>query len=346
MVTELPNGNLFAVWYHGSGERTADDVIVEFSRRTKDGKWTPRQTIADTPGFPDCNPTVFVDSKQRLWLLWPIIIANEWHTALMQYKISSDYNGAMPRWEVSEPLLFKPKNFAEKSLAAIQEMRPMAEGNVRFTKTLDEVEKRAKDKYFSRMGWMTRAHPVELQSGRILVPLYSDGYSYSIIAYTDDGGRTWSGSEPIVGVGSIQPSIVRKRDGTLVAYMRDNGPPPKRIMMSESADNGVTWSKVVDTSLPNPGAGAEAINLKDGRWALIYNDLEKGRNSLAVSISDDEGKTWKWTRHLEKEETGSFHYPSLIQTRDGKFHATYSTFISAGKTIRHAAFDVDWVTAK
>lgn len=173
-------------------------------------------------------------------------------------------------------VVVQAEELTEKSLAAIKEMRPMAEGNVRFTKTLDEVEKRAKDKYFSRMGWMTQAHPVELPSGRILVPLYSDGYSYSIIAYTDDGGRTWSGSEPIVGVGSIQPSIVRKRDGTLVAYMRDNGPPPKRIMMSESADNGVTWSKVVDTSLPNPGAGAEAINLKDGGWLSSITTWRRG----------------------------------------------------------------------
>jgi hypothetical protein len=28
----------------------------------------------------------------------------------------------------------------------------------------------AADKYFSRMGWMTRVHPLELPSGRILVP--------------------------------------------------------------------------------------------------------------------------------------------------------------------------------
>ena len=82
------------------------------------------------------------------------------------------------------------------------------------------------------MGWFTRTHPLELPSGRILVPMYSDGYSFGIMAISDDGGITWTASEPIVGAGCIQPSVVRKKDGTLVAYLRDNGPPPKRAHIS------------------------------------------------------------------------------------------------------------------
>jgi len=35
-------------------------------------------------------------------------------------------------------------------------------------------------------GWFTRTHPLELPSGRILVPMYSDGYSYGIMAISDD----------------------------------------------------------------------------------------------------------------------------------------------------------------
>ena len=55
--------------------------------------------------------------------------------------------------------------------------------------------------YFSRMGWFTRTHPQELPSGRILVPMYSDGYSFGIMAISDDRGYTWTASEPIVGRG-------------------------------------------------------------------------------------------------------------------------------------------------
>ncbi len=336
MIVELPSGELFTVWYRGSGERTADDVAIMYSRRQRGRPWTPLRVLADTPGFPDCNPTVFVDKAKQLWLVWPTIVANQWETALLRYRVSSDYKGA-PVWNVfSDDILFVPRNFEKKSLEEIAAMKLPA-------RSTERLEARAKDKYFSRMGWMPRAHPVQLKSGRILIPLYSDGYSYSLMAITDDGGKTWSSSEPLVGAGSIQPSIAQKRDGTLTAYMRDNGPPPKRLHISESTDSGITWSRVRDTEIPNPGSGAEVITLSNGDWALVYNDTEKGRNSLAVSLSEDEGKTWKYTRHLEKQPEGSFHYPSLIEARDGTLHSTYSYFDKAGKTIKHAHFNVHWI---
>jgi predicted neuraminidase len=196
-----------------------------------------------------------------------------------------------------------------------------------------------------RLGWFTRTHPVELSSGRILLPLYSDGFSFSLIGISDDGGQTWYASEPIVGYGNIQPSIVVKKDGSLVAYMRDNGPPPKRIQMSRSTDQGLTWSPAEDSELPNPGTSVEAIALRSGNWIIAYNDLESGRHSLALSMSDDEGATWKWKRNLETREKSQFHYPSVIQAKDGSIHITYSYFVPAGKSIKHARLDEAWIKA-
>jgi predicted neuraminidase len=357
-VVELPNGDLFAVWYHGSGERTADDVIIEGARKIKGRKeWTPRQTVADTPGFPDCNPALFLDSKKKLWLFWPVILANEWHTALLKYRVSTNYSDsrALPKWDLSEDLLFKPRNFTERVRAAVDaRLKGAAPGSQQET-YLKQIHERAGDKYFMRMGWMPRAHPTELPSGRIIVPLYSDGYDFSLMAITDDGGRTWTTSEPLPGAGNVQPSIVRRKDGSLAAYFRDNGPAPKRILFSESKDEGITWSPAIDTDLPNPGSGVEAIVLQDGTWALIYNDTERERYSLAVALSDDEGRTWKWKRHLEldtrTDRRGSFHYPSILQARDGTLHATYSLFLNhlpadaPRKTIKHAHFNVAWIKA-
>ena len=89
MIVELPNGDLFVCWFHGSGERTADDVVVRGARLRKGSKaWTAPFLLADTPGYPDTNATLFLDPKKRLWLMWPTILANEWHTALMKYKIA------------------------------------------------------------------------------------------------------------------------------------------------------------------------------------------------------------------------------------------------------------------
>ena len=340
-IVELPGGELFVCWYHGSGERQADDVVIRGARRPR-GKtaWGAPFLLADTPGFPDANPALFLDSRRRLWLFWPVILANEWHTGLLKYRISSDYRGpGAPRWEVSEDALFIPRNFEAAVKRTVAGWPPTEFGR--------RIVERAGDKYFSRMGWMPRVHPTELPSGRVLLPLYSDGYSFSLVAITDDGGATWTTSEPLVGPGNVQPSIVRRKDGSLVAYMRDNGPPPKRIQVSESRDEGVTWSAVKDSDLPNPGAGIEAIALREGLWALVYNDTEKGRASLAVALSGDEGKTWAWRRHLELDPAGkgSFHYPSIAQGSDGALHVSYSTFVAEGKSIKHAEFNVAWVKA-
>jgi len=358
-IVEMPDGGFFVCWFHGAGERKADDVQVLASRLLPGKRsWTKPFPLVDTPGFPDTNPTLFIDRKQRLWVFWPVILANQWHTALMKYKVSSKYQqgDGTPVWEVGDNLLLTPDlGVLERKVREVAEPAlKQSEPNSRRALFLKRLIRNSTDKLFSRLGWMTRTHPVRLPSGRIIVPLYSDGYSFSIMALSDDGGRTWKASEPLVGFGSIQPSVVRRRDGTLVAYMRDNGPPPKRIHLSTSSDDGMTWSRVIDTDMPNPGSSCEAIVLNDGTWMLVYNDTERGRYSLAVSLSDDEGKTWKWTRHLERDlrgkGAGSFHYPSVIQARDGSLHVTYSYFVrkeGAGnkevKSIKHARFNVAWV---
>lgn len=370
-IVEAPNGDLLICWFHGSGERKADDVIIEGARRRKGAKrWSARFTMADTPDYPDTNCAMFIDPQGRLWLMWPTILANEWHTALMKYRISSDYRReGPPRWDVSEVLHVTPgtnfvtatHRYAEEFAARLKnESWPQMdrEEGLRF---LNYVKIQADDKLQRRLGWMTRAHPFVLDGQRLIVPLYSDGFSFSLMAITDDWGASWHTSTPLCGPGNIQPSIVRRKDGSLYTLMRDNGPPPKRLMQSESKDRGETWSSVTDSDQPNPGSGAEVINLSNGYWALINNDAVNHRGSLVVRLSDDEGRTWKWQRHLEQDapgkKQGSYHYPSLIQGRDGTLHASYSYHLSsdglpkdaegkiAHKSIKHAHFNLAWVKA-
>jgi predicted neuraminidase len=348
-IVELPNGDLLVCWFHGSGERTADDVLIQSARWNRSsGKWTERFTLADTPGFPETNPVLFLDARQRLFFLWPLIVAHRWETALMKYRISTDYQqpSGPPRWEFQDNIVLIPQNIAERTKGFAG---AVAAGSGPLAERARKLIEHAGDEYFSRMGWFTRTHPQQLPSGRILAPMYSDGFSFGIMAISDDQGYTWRGSEPIVGAGCIQPSVVRKNDGTLVAYLRDNGPPPKRAHISFSKDDGETWTVARDTEILNPGSSLEAIRLANGHWIMVYNDLEQKRYSLLAAISDDEGATWKWKRHLEgspsKPANNEYHYPSVIQARDGAIQVTYSYFVAEGKSIKHVRFDEEWVKA-
>ncbi len=363
-IVELPNGDLLTSWYRGSGERTADDVAI-FGSRLKRGEstWSEPFIMADTPGFPDTNACMIIDPKKRLWLFWPTILANQWESALMKYNISSNYtrNPGAPIWESEHVMPLKP---GPEFLAAVErdlekQWSPylaLDRYKARITLGLEHYKSKAADKLTVRLGWMTRVHPYILEDRRMIVPLYSDGFDFSIMAITDDWGETWKMSEPLVGPGNVQPTIARRKNGTLVAYFRDNGPPPQRVMVSESKDEGMTWTLVKDTELPDPGAGVDIVVLKSGRWVIINNDTEGGRHSLALTVSEDEGQHWTHKRHLEVDpaensDAGSYCYPSIIQSRDGMIQVTYSYSPNRanrekegkGESIKHAAFNETWL---
>jgi predicted neuraminidase len=410
-IVELPNGDLLAAWFQGSGERWADDVRIMGTRLKKgEGHWSKPFLMADTPGFPDINPILFMDAQKRLWLMWYTVIANQWETSLLKYRISEDYalrgegvppsnrgqdarDTDAPKWAWQDVLHVKPGDSAERGIQPgdrfvksverqIEEyatyikeglyasqpaqgvmaaglwkawgarMLSKARGEDMVRKgQLQDPAGPSKETdlgypYFQRMGWQTKNKAVLVEGQRLIVPLYSDGFSFSLMAFTDDGGQTWRFSEPLVGAGNIQPSIATRADGTLVAYMRDNGSAPKRLHISASKDKGLTWSPVRDSELPNPGSGADIVTLRNGHWVLAYNDTERGRESLAVSLSTDEGRTWSYTRHLESgssdKSSPSAAYPSIIQDADGSLHVVYS-YHGTRKTIKQAHFTEAWL---
>lgn len=346
-IVECPNGDLLASWYRGSGERRSDDVAVWGARRRKgEKKWSEPFVMAETPGFPDGNTAMWIDKDDRLWLFWPVVVANTWESVVSHYRISADYQGrGAPKWSWQAPLWLKPQDFVEEMHKGLEHRlslgrRPPDEA--RNDERLAKLEELIADKLTQRLGWQVRCKPTVLPGGRILLPLYSDTFSVGLMAISDDHGDTWYASKPLAGFGSIQPAVVRRDDGTLVAYMRENGPLDK-IRVSESTDDGVSWGPVGVIDLPNPGSGLDALRLKNGHWVLIYNDTTRGRRSLAISLSDDQGRSWKWTRHLERHESGGYHYPAIIQARDGRLHAIYSFFVQGGKSMKHAAFAEDWI---
>jgi len=225
----------------------------------------------------------------------------------------------------------------ELSERAVTEGRQTAEQAAARKSRLEERTKY--NPLIERLGWMPRAHPLVRSDGSLVLPLSNENFNIAAMAITKDGGETWTFSSPVPEIGLTQPTLAELADGTIVAFFR-NGGGQHRIKRSESKDGGLTWGPVTVTDRPHPGAGIEARMLKNGHVALIYKDTEKERDKLAISVSSDNGKTWRWTRHLENTPKGRFDYPSIIQSKDGSIHVTYSYNL---KTIKHAHFDEAWV---
>ncbi len=347
-ITELPNGDMLACWYHGSGERKADDVLVEGARWPLGaGGWTQRFMMADTREYPDCNPCLFVDRRKRLWLVWVTILDNQWHTALLKYRMSVEHDAvACPPWSWSEVIHVTPSDsHVEMVRQSVESDRQILAGVIPEAEAfLNNRLRLTEDKLFRRLGWMPRCRATILRDGRIVLPLYSDGVDFSLMLLSDDDGDTWHPSAPLISLCGVQPSVVERTNGDLVAYLRDNGPAPNRMMRSYSFDRGETWTTPEKTCINNPGSGLEAIRLRDGRWLLVCNDTETERYTLAIYESHDEGETWGNGRYLANdthvEPRGRYHYPSIYQARDGAVWVTWTRQTDEGNTIAWARLEL------
>lgn len=352
-VVETRDGDLLVCWFHGSGERKEDDVLIQGARRRSgSADWSEPFLMADSQDLPDCNPVLFVDPRGTLWLFWIAILNNEWGGSLLKYRTATDYAGdGPPVWDWQDVIHCRPARLEELFIPYMEEAERNFADMIAQRGIQEEVaavKEAVRDKLASRLGWMTRLRPIMLSETRMMLGLYSDVFNCSLAAFTEDWGTTWAFSEPILGLGNIQPSFVLRRGGEIDAMMRDNGP-FRRIRRSRSHDGGQTWAPVASMDIPNPGASVECIVLENGHWALVCNDTTEGRHRLSVFLSEDEGATWPWSRALEEHEPGaaSASYPSVLQTRDGALHCTYS-FTSrefTGSTIKHARFNEEWVRA-
>ncbi len=330
-LVELPNGDFLVAWFQGSGERKSDDVRIMGARLEKGKKaWSTPFVMADTPYLPDCNPVLFLNDKGKLFLVWIAVQGNMWEGSILRTRTTTNYkNPGPPLWEWQDNILLKPGEEFEREIEQkFSEMPKLHHGWAGYAPRYDEmIIEAGKNKVNRSIGWMTRIKPLILEGGRIILPLYSDGYNLSLCAISDDDGETWRPSKPIVGRGPIQPALALKRNGDIVALMRDSGDAPTRVHKSISKDKGESWSYSIKTDIPNT-ASVELLVLQDGRWAFVGNDIEDGRYRIVLMLSDDEGETWKWKEYLEnglKQDGGSYSYPSLLQSRDGLLHISYSS---------------------
>ncbi len=186
---------------------------------------------------------------------------------------------------------------------------------------------------------------IQLSNGDILSPTSTehDGWKVQVERSTDSG-LTWTSTGDLNDgdqFGAIQPSILIHPNQTLQILCRTEN---EVITESWSYDNGLTWSPMKSTGLPNPNSGIDAVTLKDGRHLLVYNPTSKNwgdRVPLSVAVSDD-GKDWRNILELESvtdpdtADDEEYSYPSVIQTNEGLVHIVYTW---NRKTVKYVILD-------
>ncbi len=183
-----------------------------------------------------------------------------------------------------------------------------------------------------------------LDSGRLLLPTsatvkagavpYSHTYAGAVL-YSDDDGRSWleAGNRvhlPMRGV--MEPHVQEIGDGRVLMVMRSQ---LGSLFLSESRDDGLTWSKPQTTGLRSPESCPELSRLPHtGDLLMIWNNSPYDpafrshygkRSPLTAAVSADGGRTWGHVRNIEDAPGRAFSNPGCRFTRDGRAIVNYWT---------------------
>lgn len=294
-VLETQKGSTLVAYFGGEYEG-ADDVKIWISRREKGKKTWQMSMAADGFGTACYNPVLTELPDGRIVLFYKIGKNVQAWTGW--YKISTDDGHT---W--GEPVAL-PHGF----LGPIKD-KPIVTDNRLLCPS-------SKEKDY----WRVHFETWDLATGKWH---YTGPFTTENATTTMD--RPKEVLQPIV---CIQPTVIRLPDGTLQALCRTkNG----FLATTYSADNGLSWTPIVATDLPNNNSGVDAVTLSDGRHALVYNDLvtpdggDMGpRNSLALAIFSPDMSRMEQKISLENTKEGEYSYPAIIETKDGRLFITYT----------------------
>lgn len=309
-VIEKLDGDLLATWFGGSREGGKDVVLwgADYSLTTK--SWTsPRRIIGPA----------------------------ETQKALGRY-IKTVGNSVLVRGKQNQIWLY----YVTVSVGG------WAGSSLNVTVSQDEgitwsAPRRLIASPFVNFSTLNKSPAIHYTDGTSGLPVYHEFIGkFSELLRLDIDGNVLFKTRITNGRHSIQPLILPLDINQAIALMRDTGPSPGRVLMSRSQDAGQHWTKDEKLSLPNPDSSVAGLRRPDGSLLLVFNDIEVGRNSLALAISKDQGISWNTVKHFEQdaEEKGEYSYPYVIRSGNGTMHLLYTW---NRKRIRHISFNDGWV---
>ena len=144
-------------------------------------------------------------------------------------------------------------------------------------------------------------------------------------------------------------SFYQTDDGVLHMLLRDTGRKLQhRLWLTESRDDGTTWSPPVMTDFSDTDAKFHLGRLPDGRFYHVGNPVGAGRTPLALSLSRDGvafdehfilGDAHYERRRPGLHKGGEYGYPHSL-VHDGWLHVIVSRQKEAVEVLRVALSDL------
>lgn len=161
---------------------------------------------------------------------------------------------------------------------------------------------------------------------------------------TDDPASFWRVAQSNHwGAAVCEGSAFQTDDGVIRVPLRSTGAQFRhRLWLTESRDNGQTYSAPVETEFSDTNAKFQFGRLPDGRFFYIGNPVGGGRTPLVLSLSRD---GMEFDRHMILGETpyamaqpgrakgGEYGYPNVL-VYDGWLHVVVSRQKEAVEVLR------------
>ena len=177
-----------------------------------------------------------------------------------------------------------------------------------------------------------------MKSGRLLLPVtftHETGPGYGgVVLLSDDDGLTWSEAKNRISLpmrGVMEPHVEQASDGRVLMVVRNQ---LGSIQMSESLDDGLTWTLPKSTGLKSPESCPELTRIPStGDLLVVWNNSYDPkffshfgkRSPLTAAVSRDNGKTWQHLRDIETDPKRAFSNPGCRFLQDGTAILNYWT---------------------
>ncbi len=276
-------GRIFVTFYSGGVKETLGNYVVLLKSDSGCELGEPIAAAVPEEGHRTYDPCLWIDPLGRLWLIWADAPEHSVRAVICDDPDAEELSFGEERIIGSEldVMMNRPT-----VLSSGEWLFPMAVWN------------------YGVYGALPR-HKTHLP-GAYAIKTVDCGKSFVALGKADVPERTFD-----------EHMILERSDGVLAIYVRTR----YGIGVSYSYDRGKSWTRGIDSGLGGPCSRFAIQRLKSGRVMLVNHVNFTGRNNLTALLSEDDGRTFKYSLLLDSRDEVS--YPDFKEADDGFIYVVY-----------------------
>jgi predicted neuraminidase len=210
------------------------DISIYMSRLMPGSdRWSAPEKMSDDPDKSEQNPLIFKAPDGKIWLLFTSQTSGNQDSAVVKCRISDDGGETFGPVRI---LCDIPGTFVRQPVVVND-----------------------------RGDWLLPVFRCVGLAGQ----RWSGDADTAAVLVSQDGGRNWQMRDIPDSLGAVHMNILPLGGDEMIAFFRNRF--AESVLFSRSTDGGATWSAPQPTELPNNNSSIQAVRLKDGRIAMVYN---------------------------------------------------------------------------